>query len=447
MGRISRLLLFASISVFPVTILCAEVEPDDTNNIATIAIHLKDYDPIPEDTANLKRARTWDQPNLTKTTSPAIKEALKSPEALWNFITSPETSFTERMAAATQARTVMPPEWGVKVMLTIDELQKEDGLHKWRIRTSYNDQYSFAYSSLKDVTLQRERNVLGHKWVIPFSTTGYPFSWAEKSNAPWPWQAAQALYTLVQAIRPFENDEVGANRWLSAAMQMPTSTDEEAILFIKTTEYVKRKPPEVMARLRSIALSETLPFSSRVATECIANSMLWDSDTNRDIAQVILTDILQKSPYEMTKHEVFRSLWNVKVQARVDRKGPQADPNFIPATLLIAASDMTLRPIPQGEKEQEETQKATYTVFCVCQAVDDPPFQPSPDMIGMSGQKALGLLASFKTWYEKKRPLWLQLAEQEKPRLDAARAELERLASQPSKPADTPVTPGDQFIF
>src|SRR5258705_7319888 len=57
--------------------------------------------------------------------SDRITRALRSPDALWAFVTSPEPLYLERRAAAYQAKGLMPVAWLPKIWQAIGELRRE----------------------------------------------------------------------------------------------------------------------------------------------------------------------------------------------------------------------------------------------------------------------------------------------------------------------------------
>src|SRR6478735_7323657 len=66
--------------------------------------------------------------------SDRISAALRSPDALWAFIISPEPMYLERRAAAVQARGLVPVTWLPKIWRTIGELRREQQLHAFGLK-------------------------------------------------------------------------------------------------------------------------------------------------------------------------------------------------------------------------------------------------------------------------------------------------------------------------
>src|SRR5437667_3042138 len=52
-----------------------------------------------------------------------ITHALRSPDALWVFVTSPEPMYNERRAAAVQAKGLVPVAWLPKLWQAVGELR------------------------------------------------------------------------------------------------------------------------------------------------------------------------------------------------------------------------------------------------------------------------------------------------------------------------------------
>jgi len=75
-----------------------------------------------------------------------VQAALKSPFALWDFITSPDVGYFERLTAASRAGKVIPATWIPKLLAAQNELQKK----------------SISMSlGFKDIRLARHPNTLG----------------------------------------------------------------------------------------------------------------------------------------------------------------------------------------------------------------------------------------------------------------------------------------------
>src|SRR5207248_2754110 len=110
--------------------------------------------------------------------------------------------------------------------------------------------------------LARERQVLGHLWVVPEKAIPYPLTWPEGAQAPWPWQVQQALSQLYACLAP--DDLAKAAAWLDEALKLPWGTDSEALTFVHLANHSHHlKTLAVMARWRSIALDSSKPNAAR----------------------------------------------------------------------------------------------------------------------------------------------------------------------------------------
>ncbi len=357
------------------------------------------------------------QPDFSKVKSPGLSKALKSPKGLWKFLTSPETPYTERRAAALQGRKVFPVEWLPKLMAALGELRREAGVHYWGLKAHPLDnrillsrERRFLKSFPAD---RRQRLVLGHKWTVPAKAADYPLTWDEQAKAPWPWGIRQTLEDLLVWTRPHWRDKEKAKRWLAAAMQMPCSTDDEAVLFVEATDCASHfKTLEVLARWHRIALDPKFPrAATRVGWEIGEAVRLWDDPRSQTAGQVIVTDILKHSTRKEAKHRATYGLRQFREVWRNGRELRRPEP----ATAILTASRMALEP-----KNGDQWTRLYVYVFSVCEALDVSPVKLDRHMDPKSPEVAKAL-AKFEAWLKANEKRLKRAAEKERPELDKVR--------------------------
>jgi hypothetical protein len=132
-------------------------------------------------------AKPEHRPFLNQIRSPELAKALTSPDAFWNFITAPETAYSNRMGAAAQGVNVFPLHWLPRFLATESELAKESRLHGWGLKPHPENSVIVlepTFDRYLKTGLPREREVLGHRWVVPEKAIPYPMSWEEESLTP-----------------------------------------------------------------------------------------------------------------------------------------------------------------------------------------------------------------------------------------------------------------------
>ena len=157
-----------------------------------------------------------------------ITRALRSPDALWAFVTSPEPMYLERRAAAHQAKGLMPVAWLPKVWQAVGELRREQRLDQFGLKPHPMNSMMWIPGPRSSPPVPRR--ILGHEWTPPAEPLEYPLTVKEREAAPWPWQVLEALNDLKAGFipstyGPLERDK--ADAYLSAVLTMPCGTDDE----------------------------------------------------------------------------------------------------------------------------------------------------------------------------------------------------------------------------
>lgn len=312
------------------------------------------------------------RPSLNQIRSPELTQALTSPEAFWIFITAPETAYSNRMAAAAQGVEIFPLKWLPRLLAAQAELAQERGLHNWGMKPNPNNSaLVFTLPSLDKFLktgLPREREILGHRWIVPETGSPYPMSWTEESLAPWPWQVQQALNQFYAALCPSDPYKLSrAPAWLDETMQLPWGTDGEAQTFVRLSNgSAHLKTMAVMARWRKIALDPSKPNAARdVAVNLSSAVRLWDDPASQTVGQVILTDIIRSCPNESAKQEAAWHLGEQRYVGRVHVEGVYEERLPLPVTSLLAVSEAATN----SARGEQWTRLCMY-VTGACKALD-----------------------------------------------------------------------------
>jgi hypothetical protein len=169
----------------------------------------------------------------------AVSAALRSPEALWRFITSPDTGYFERIAAASRAGKLIPAAWIPKLLSAQKELATEEQIHKFGVQRYPFDQAGpyFQRTPRELLGSHIRRTILGHSFTVPDKWIDYPLTGAELKQSPWAFQVSQALRILYWAMAtdgdPAQIDAV--------ALKLPCDSLESARVLVNLTSAVAAK--------------------------------------------------------------------------------------------------------------------------------------------------------------------------------------------------------------
>ena len=308
------------------------------------------------------------RPYLNQIHSPELTQALTSPEAFWQFVTAPETAYSNRMGAAAQCVGVFPVNWLPRLLAAQAELDKEQGLHAWALKPHPGNSAIMPREPSIDRFLRsglpRERKVLGHSWVVPDKSMPYPITWEDESSAPWPWQVQKALDQLYSTLCPNSPDELSrAPAWLEEALQLPWGTDEEAQTFVRVSrDSCHLKSMAVMARWRKIALDPSKPKAAwSVAAEFAQAVRLWGDPDSQMVGQVLLVDIIASSPHEAAKQQAA---------TYVGDRRDWSEKDGTPRPALPITSILTVSRVATDPTWGDEWKRLYLYVTGVCRALD-----------------------------------------------------------------------------
>jgi hypothetical protein len=353
-------------------------------------------------------------PNLYEIHSDALSGALSHPETLLQFITSPETAYADRRAAAVQGASSVPLTQMPIVLKDRDEMREQAWNTGWGLEPNPLDQAPHFYLNDGSVTL----NVLGHTWQSPAKRLPYPITWDKESKAPWPWQVEQALEDLFNRMIPsiYRGGEGSCRRWIDVTMTMPCGNDAEATRFIEATQAIfDFKTPAVMSRWREIAGNPAMPQAAELIANRFGETMRqWDDEQAQGLGQLVFVALMnQPGP----KDQIFRNscLSSLRGQWRGKRRPT-------PATTVLEFCKLAVDP-----KSGDDMSRLYWFVFPVCQTVDNPPLAP-PRELDPKSPVIQEDLKVFSTWFEKNRSDLEAESKAEAPELDRLRNESDEAA-------------------
>lgn len=344
--------------------------------------------------------------------SDRVTRALRSPDDLWAFVTSPEPTYLERRAAAYQAKGLVPVAWLPKIWRAIGELRREGAADDFGLKP--HPLSSIVYMP-RGPRPEGPRQILGHAWTPPAQPLDYPLTPKEREGAPWPWQVQEALRDLNASLlpstyAPLEREK--ADAYLAAVLTMPCATDEEATWLISAVQGSSHyKTPAIMATLRNIALNPRLPLAAvQVGTTYADATRLWDDPRSWDIGAAGLLEILRNSPHTEGRRNTAYSARSLRERFADGRTTSRP----VPAAVILEMSRLALDPAAGDEW----TRLYVYA-FSVIEALDEKPFVVNRGMHPASPD-VQRRLKDFAAWLAEHQRDLSALAAAQQPAIDAA---------------------------
>jgi len=230
-----------------------------------------------------------------------VRAAWTSPEALWEFLTSPETGARERTVAASKADQIIPIDWLPRVLQARRELQHERALHNFGLADYPFKDYS-PFSALKTprdrIGTQTTRMILGHPFVVPEKWSAYPPTEEDVKRA-WPAYVSEAMETLYSNLIQHGD----ANEIDSVALKLPCTDYETARQIVDITLDVARTrhsaPPEVFGTWLNIEKGNTTVNRASIGILGRLDTVVTKDDIWA-MAQVIGLEALKTQDTSMT---------------------------------------------------------------------------------------------------------------------------------------------------
>jgi hypothetical protein len=231
-----------------------------------------------------------------------VLAAWTSPDALWEFLTSPETGAAERRVAASKAERIIPLDWLPEVLKARRELWKEQALHNFGLADYPFKDWS-PFGGLKTprdrIGTQTTRMILRHPFVVPEKWIAYPPK-EDGVKRAWPAQVLAAMETLysnlLQHSDPKEIDSI--------ALKLPCTDYETARQIVDLTLDVARiqrfAPPEVFGAWLNIQKGNSDVNRASIGILGRLHTVVTKEDETWAMAQVLGLQALETQDISMT---------------------------------------------------------------------------------------------------------------------------------------------------
>lgn len=374
----------------------------------------------------------------------AVARALASPEALWAFVTAPETRWADRTAATWRAlpremrgspesffalmesgldvigrdttRTgfALPVDYFPRLVAARRELQRERAVHRWGLRRRPNPRSAAAtFHGPYRYTGERRRIVLGHVWMVPDTGAGYePATLGDQRFGPWP---AQVEWSLDVLYRGFQAHPVPAE-FFAAALRLPCATadDAESLVF-ETRQYASTHraiTPAVAGAWRNAALN---PAAGNVEP-WVYQGMYAIGITKTDeafwLGQALFANLAEAaSPGELAALAIHLDWLDSDPRPGWDLHRP-APPH---AAILALARGVDRLPATVRPYQRYDAAKD------LLQVADTAAFQAFPQVSQTDDAGNDAAFARYRAWFAENRARLEALAAAQRPQVDAAR--------------------------
>jgi hypothetical protein len=315
-----------------------------------------------------------------------VESALTSSERLWSFITAPDTGYFERRGAASRAGRLFPPEWVPRIVAAQREISAEASLHCFGLYDRLESGRRISGSSPRDGLLDPRRVILGHVFVVPVDWVPYPLTDDGLKRLPWPSQVSAALEDLVRAL----TREGDANAIDSVALTLPCTDSDSRRVMVDLTHGVAAwqgvAPPAVFGTWLNLLRRHDVNVAS------LGLQPQGLSQINAPMAEVLALEYLARGQF-------------IEFVASRDR----------PAVLLAS-----LRLVLSRDYQRRQSSLSMVAYFLNEMAIKSAyiPSKPSNDA-------AEDYVDSISRWFRQVEPELERLAELDRPRLDAARRQME----------------------
>jgi hypothetical protein len=371
-----------------------------------------------------------------------VRAALRSPEALWRFVTSPETRWTDRIAAAYRAypadrrppagerrqpwtdfygdapappRFALSMEYYPRVMAARRELRRERGIHRWglvppgpppgsRMASIVREPYDFGG--------QKRRIVLGHVWLVPDSASD-----AEARRSPWPAQVEQALDVLHKGF----HDTSSPDEFFAAALRLPCATGDDAeSLLLETRSFAsaaRMVTPAIAGAWRNAALNRAWPdIRSYVNLEFYALG-ISRSEEAFWLGQALMVDMAGSATDEEIPMLVIHLMWQDTDERpgwEIRRPG-MPDASIWALARRVDALPPAIEPYRRADAGRDVMEVADSAAAAAL------PRAMQTDSIGNEET-----FAAYRAWFAARRGELSRRAALQEPRVSAARREMAR---------------------
>jgi hypothetical protein len=310
---------------------------------------------------------------------------------LWSFITAPDTGYFERRVAASRAGRLFPPEWIPRIAAARRELSAEASLHWFGLFDRLNSTTIFPKgASPRDGLLDPQRVILGHVFVVPGEWVPYPLTDDGLKRLPWPSQVSTALRDLVMALT-FEGNASAID---SVALTLPCTDYYSRRLMLELTHGVAHRqgiaPPAVFGTWLNLLRRPDFNVAS------VGLQPRGLAQINEPMAEVLALEYVARGAY-------------------IGGMATRARPALLLGSLRLVLS--------QDYRRRYGVDSQARGAARLREAINAP---PTPIPWPSSNDAALeAVVESISRWFSQVEPELERLAELDRPRLDAARRQLE----------------------
>jgi len=336
-----------------------------------------------------------------------VQRALRSPLALWAFITSPATDYFERQLAVDRGAPLISVDRLPKILQARRELAHEFRLHRFAVDLPPPPRDT-AFTPFRTLRTPREkigseviRAILGHAFLVPAEWTDYPITDDEWRRAPWPLQVSVALNQLYATVAR-NGDQT---RTEAIAMKLPCDDYETARDVVElTTGYAQwhNYPSALMlGTWLNILENPKTSAAAGIPLESLAR-MSRDNETWALTQTVGLRELKTVS--------TANNLHSLTTIVEILRP--------VPYTLLLsilqhmAALDSTV-----WNRAEE--------VNLFLSRIGEPPLDPADSNIGRHGMANKEIPPAIQRWLKSNEPRLQRSADTERPLIESATRKLE----------------------
>jgi hypothetical protein len=374
---------------------------------------------------------------LSTYSSPGLEAALLSSKSFWSFITDPSTPYMDRMAAASNGGSMLPPEELHVLWQAMVEVNS--------VPSGVNPSFCSAIavipriptaSALRDAlwpdpkqsARQRTVMVLGHPTLLPENRLSFPVTAEERDHSPWLWQMQRALRILFDRTNAYYGDIRYPAR-VRAAWAWPISpsayqnrNDSDAnqiewnLVNIRSRALTEGAPHDILLfeTILKLALNNERDYVAY--TTPVGDLVSWGPDHHlEELAQAAQIIILQKTRWE-----------NVAAQtASTASQAAQYKGDTMPHAKLVKTATAVLA-IGRWAMDRNLNPWNRYYSFVqpICKIVEDSPC--SSELLRDPNDPRLAQeLSAFESWFAKKQPTLELQAEKERPHFRSLANELE----------------------
>ncbi|MBZ5554921.1 MAG: hypothetical protein LAO21_19570 [Acidobacteriia bacterium] len=326
----------------------------------------------------------------------AVRVALVSPTTAWQFLTSPDAGYFERISVASRAGKLFPASWIPKLLAAQTEVANEAEFGIQRHPINAAGRYP-EKTPREGMSPPIERTILGHPFVIPDKWSDYPLTGEEMRQSPWPFQVSRALGVLYSAIAadgdPAQIDAV--------AVTLACETPESAKQVVTLTWHVAIKRKFIANDVFGAWLNVLANPKTQGEALTFVSTLAQASFVSQAKAEALALEALKKGHADVVRQTVF-----------FQRK---------PYTLILASARFVLS---ADFRQHYSAQTEANYMNWLRRAMEDHP--PDPILDNFMGDDAAyrRVVDDFTQCFKQNEPVLEKLAIAERPAIEQAYREM-----------------------